>query len=90
VSASSGIVAREFETCGVTPSGIMTSAMTSTPFLRVLSGNTATGFNTQSELLPSACWVELPSKPQFGSSESLGKLLNSLICVLLRRLANGL
>ena len=84
------MVARELDTWGVTPSGIMTSAITRTPFLRVLSGKTATGFNTQSELRPSACCVELPSKPQFGSSPSLGKLLNSLIWVLLRRLANGL
>ena len=49
----------------------------------------ATGFKMMSELLPSACWVELPSNPQLGRSASFGKLLNSLICVLLRRLASG-
>ena len=49
------MVARAFVGWGVTPSGIMTSHMTRTPFLRVLSKKTETGFRTQSELLPSAC-----------------------------------
>jgi len=44
----------------------------------VLSGGVGirreTGWRTQSELWPSACRVELPSKPQFGSSSSFGKL----------------
>ena len=82
-------MARELEGCGVFASGIITSHITSTPFLRVVSGNAATGLSTQSELLPSACCVELPSKPQLGRSASLGKLANSLICVLLRKLASG-
>jgi hypothetical protein len=64
------MVARVLDGCGVTPSGIMTSHITSTPFLRVLSGYTATGLSMQSELRPSACWVELPSKPHSGSSNS--------------------
>ena len=34
----------------------------------------ATGFSTQSELRPSACMVELPSKPHSGSCSSVGKL----------------
>jgi len=38
VSGSSGIVAREFEGCGVLLSGIITSLITSTPSLRVMSG----------------------------------------------------
>ena len=63
--------------------------MTSTPFLRVVSGKTATGFSPQSELWPSACLVELPSKPHMGNSSSVGKLSNSLIVVLLRRLGTG-
>jgi hypothetical protein len=83
------MVARELDGCGVLASGIITSHMTSAPSLRVVSGKIATGFNTQSELLPSACRVELPSKPQLGRSASFGKLANSLICVLLRRLASG-
>jgi hypothetical protein len=65
------------------------SHITSTPFLRVESGYTATGLSTTSELLPSACCVELPSKPHKGNSASFGKLPNSLICVLLRKLASG-
>ncbi len=83
------MVARVFDGCGVTPSGIMTSHITRAPFVRSLSGKTATGLSTQSELLPSACSVELPSKPQSGSSSSDGKLSNSLICVLPRRLGTG-
>src|SRR3954462_11499597 len=43
----------------------------------------------QSEVRPSAWRVELPSKPHHGNSSSLGKLLNSLICVLPRRFATG-
>ena len=61
------MVAREFEGCGVTPSGIMTSHMTSAPFERAASGKTATGLSTQSDEWPSACIVEEPSKPQSGS-----------------------
>src|SRR3954469_17445695 len=49
----------------------------------------ATGFSTQSELWPSACMVELPSKPHSGSCSSVGNTSNSLICVLPRRLGVG-
>ena len=83
------MVARLLDGCGVLPSGIMTSHITSTPFLRSLSGYTATGLSTQSELRPSACMVELPSKPHSGSCSSDGKLSNSLICVLPRRFGTG-
>src|SRR5882757_6297504 len=83
------MVARLFEGCGVSPSGIMTSHITSAPFLRSLSGKTLTGFRTQSELLPSACMVELPSKPHRGSCSSVGNESNSLICVLPRRFGVG-
>jgi hypothetical protein len=57
--------------------------------MRVLSGYTATGFSTQSEEPPGACWVEEPSKPQSGSCSSFGKLSKSLSWVLLRRLRTG-
>ncbi len=50
-AGSSRIVARLFVACGVTPSGIMTSHITSTPLVRAPSGYTATGLSTQSELL---------------------------------------
>src|SRR6478752_2698988 len=49
----------------------------------------ATGFSTQSELWPSACWVDEPSKPHSGSCSSVGNSANSLICVLPRRLGTG-
>src|SRR6188768_3872430 len=49
----------------------------------------ATGFSTQSELWPSACMVEEPSKPHSGSCSSVGKAANSLICVLPRRFGVG-
>src|SRR5437899_3196661 len=49
----------------------------------------ATGFSTQSELWPSACMVELPSKPHSGSCSSVGNESNSLICVLPRRFGVG-
>src|SRR6478736_7716848 len=86
---SSRMVARLLVGCGVLPSGIMTSHITSTPLVRAPSGNTATGFSTQSELWPSACWVEEPSKPQSGSCSSVGNEANSLICVLPRRVGVG-
>ncbi len=63
--------------------------MTSAPFVRVASGNTATGFSMQSESLPSACSVELPSKPHSGSSSRVGKSSNSTTFVLPRRLGTG-
>ncbi len=88
MSGSSGIVARLLLGCGV-PSGSSTSHITSTPFVRAGSGKSATGFRTQSELLPSAWRVELPSKPQSGSSSSVGKRANSSIFVLPRRLGTG-
>src|SRR4051812_39870199 len=83
------MVARLFDGCGVLPSGIMTSHSTRAPLMRVLSGKTRTGLRTQSELLPSACLVELPSKPQRGSCSSVGKPSYSLICVLPRRFGTG-
>src|SRR6202008_4851503 len=83
------MVARLFETCGVLPSGIITSHITSTPLVRAASGNTATGLSTQSELWPSACMVDEPSKPHSGSCSSVGNEANSLICVLPRRFGVG-
>src|SRR6267143_5004893 len=87
--SSSRMVARLLVACGVTPSGIMTSHITRTPLVRAPSGKTATGLSTQSELLPSACMVELPSKPHSGSCSSVGNESNSLICVLPRRFGIG-
>src|SRR6266852_7617830 len=49
----------------------------------------ATGLSTQSELWPSACRVELPSKPHSGSCSNVGNESNSLICVLPRRFGIG-
>src|SRR5882724_13396813 len=83
------MVARLLDACGVTPSGIMTSHITSAPLVRAGSGNTATGFSTQSELWPSACCVEEPSKPHSGSCSSVGNSAKSLIWVLPRRLGTG-
>src|SRR5213592_2027773 len=83
------MVARLFEGCGVLPSGIMTSHITSTPLLRAPSGKTRTGLSTQSELLPSACMVELPSKPHSGSCSSVGNESNALIWVLPRKFGVG-
>src|SRR5882724_5671958 len=83
------MVARLFEACGVLPSGIMTSHITSAPLVRAASGKTATGLSTQSELWPSACRVELPSKPHSGSCSRAGSESNSLICVLPRRFGVG-
>jgi hypothetical protein len=73
----------------VTPSGIMTSHITSAPLVRAGSGYTDTGFSTQSELRPSACMVDEPSKPHSGSWSSVGNVSNSLICVLPRRFGVG-
>src|ERR1700732_2352497 len=87
--SSSRMVARLFEAWGVLPSGIMTSHITRAPLVRAPSGKTRTGFRTQSELFPSACMVELPSKPQSGSCSSVGNESNSLICVLPRRFGVG-
>jgi len=68
-----------FEGCGVLPSGIMTSHITSTPLVRAASGKTRTGLSTQSELEPSACMVELPSEaPQRKAASSEGKLFEFL------------
>src|SRR3954454_14780891 len=83
------MVARLLEGCGVLPSGIMTSHITSTPLLRAPSGKTRTGFSTQSEEWPSACRVEEPSKPHSGSCSSVGNESNSLIWVLPRRFGVG-
>src|SRR6476620_7526347 len=49
----------------------------------------ATGLSTQSELWPSACRVELPSKPHSGSCSRAGNESNSLIWVLPRRFGVG-
>src|SRR5579862_381140 len=43
----------------------------------------------QSELLPSACIVELPSKPQFGRSASEGGFSNDFMSVLPRSSGTG-
>ena len=83
------MVARLFDSCGVLPSGIITSHITSTPFLRAGSGKWRTGLSMQSELPPSACLVDEPSKPQSGSCSRVGKLSNSLIWVLPRRFGTG-
>jgi hypothetical protein len=67
----------------------MTSPRTIYAFLRLASGYRATGFSTQSELLPSACMVELPSKPQLGRAARVGGCSNSLSRVLPRRPGTG-
>src|SRR4051812_40950942 len=43
----------------------------------------------QSELFPSACMVELPSKPQLGRSARVGGLSNAFISVLPRNSGIG-
>ena len=63
--------------------------MTSRPLRLAGSGKSATGWSRQSELLPSACRVELPSKFQTGSSSRTGSPSNSTIFVLLRRFGTG-
>ena len=50
---------------------------------------TATGFSKQSDELPSACSVELPSKDHIGQSSSFPPKSERTI-VLLRRLCVGL
>src|ERR1700733_4401797 len=67
----------------------MTSLSTIDASLRLASGYRATGFSTQSELLPSACMVELPSKPQLGRSARVGGVSNAFIRVLPRRPGTG-
>src|SRR3954447_22644492 len=86
---SSRMVARLFEACGVLPSGIITSHITNAPLVRAPSGNTATGFSTQSDEWPSACSVDEPSKPHSGSCSRVGKESNSLIWVLPRKFGVG-
>ena len=66
-----------------------TSHITSAPLDLAGSGNTATGCSMQSELLPSAWRVELPSKPHIGSSSSVGNSSKSSIFVLPRRFGTG-
>ena len=63
--------------------------MTRAPSRRAGSGKMATGCNRQSESLPSAWRVELPSKPQTGSSSRLGNASNAFTFVLLRRFGVG-
>src|SRR3954453_12885069 len=84
------MVARLFDGCGVLPSGIITSHITSTPLVRPPSGNTATGLSTQSDECPSACKVEEPSNPHSGSCSRVGNESNSLIWVLPRRFGVGI
>src|SRR5208283_2414822 len=67
----------------------MTSLRTIKASLRLASGYRATGFSTQSELFPSACMVELPSKPQLGKSARVGGCSNGLIRVLPRSSGTG-
>src|SRR5271169_5625427 len=82
------MVARMLVECGV-PSACITSLRTINPSLRLASGYRATGFSTQSELLPSACMVELPSNPQLGMSASVGGCSNDLSRLLPRRPGTG-
>src|SRR4051794_21555257 len=82
------MAARLLDGCGV-PSGSITSHITSAPLDLAGSGKTATGCSMQSELLPSAWRVELPSKPHIGSSSRVGKTSNSSIFVLPRRFGTG-
>src|SRR5208282_817789 len=86
---SFSMVARALVECGV-PSACITSLRTRYAFERVASGYSATGFSTQSELLPSACMVELPSKPQLGISARVGGCSNDLSRLLPRRPGTGL
>src|ERR1019366_7541842 len=67
----------------------MTSQRTIYASLRLASKYCATGFRIQSELLPSACIVELPSKPQSGRSARVGGFSNDLIVVLPRSSGTG-
>jgi len=61
-SESSGIVAAVLVGWG-SPLGSITSFMTRKLSFRVQSGKNATGLSRQSELLPSACCVELRRSP---------------------------
>src|SRR5947208_7998652 len=68
-SATSRQAARVLDGCG-SPLTRKTSAITSlcgSPLIG--SSHTKTGFSTQSERSPVACWVLDPSKPQIGRSE---------------------
>src|ERR1700676_1233252 len=67
----------------------MTSLRTIYASLRLPSGYRATGFSTQSELLPSACMVELPSNPQLGISARVGGCSNAFSRLLPRRSGTG-
>src|ERR1700676_1794455 len=67
----------------------MTSLRTIYASLRLPSGYRAAGFSTQSELLPSACMVELPSKPQLGRSARVGGCSYALSSVLPRSSGTG-
>src|SRR6201986_2077384 len=77
-----------FVECGV-PSACSTSLKTIYASFRLASGYRATGLSTQSELLPSACIVELPSKPQVGKSASTGGLSNVFRVVFPRNSGTG-
>jgi len=56
---------------------------------RAGSGKAATGCSRQSELLPSAWRVELPSNPQIGSSSTVGVSAYSTTFVFERRFGTG-
>src|SRR6056300_1571189 len=89
--SSSPNVALVFVECGV-PSGFITSHKTRKLVIPVSSKGlpyNRTGFKTQSEKLPSACWVDDPSKDHSGQSLTL--LTESFtILTLLLRLGSGL
>src|SRR6185369_169709 len=82
------MVARMLLGCGL-PSGCITSFITTKALFRLISGYRATGFRMQSELLPSACMVELPSNPQLGRSARVGGCSNCLSRVLPRSSGTG-
>ena len=83
------IVARELVGWGV-PSGQSTSDITMAAFVLVASGYTPTGLRTQSEARPSACFVELPSNPQFGTCSKRGKAVEFLDQSLASNIGNRL
>ena len=64
--------------------------MTSAAFARAGSRKIATGLSTQSELLPSAWRVELPSKPQSGQLVERREASNSSTLVLPAQVGHGL
>ena len=69
--------------CGE-PSAFSTSVITRYPLDLSGSGNIDTGFSRQSELFPSACCVELPSKDHIGQSSIFPEKSLSILVLLLR------